>query len=123
MARRRKRRSAWVDLVIAGLMSSIVPAAGAWHSRNQAHAEAVTRQVDDQAYRMAALDLRRERSQADACDAARALLGDRTAGTLLNAAERRSLAVKAERKAESCLALPPPKAEAGPSPAPAKEPL
>lgn len=112
---KKKKRSALVDLAIAGLISAIVPAAGAWQSRAFTHAEVVTRQADDQIFRMASLRLQRERALEHSCAAALSYLADERLNPAITKEKNRTLALAAERRASTCL-LPSPAGTKGPHP-------
>jgi len=117
MARsRKKKRSAWIDLAIAGMISSMLPAAAAWQSREYSHQEAVTREADDRIYRLEALRVERERVREEGCAAAARYLADETPNPALTTPEVRSTALVMQRKAGQCL-LP------APSPMPSSVPV
>jgi hypothetical protein len=99
----KKKRSAWVDLAIAGLISSMLPAAAAWQSREYSHQEAVTREANDRTYKLEALRVERDRLREEGCAAAARYLTDETPNPALTPQEVRSTALVMQRRADQCL--------------------
>jgi len=100
---RKKKRSAWIDLAIAGLISSMLPAAAAWQSREYSHQEMVARQANDQTYRLERLRVERDRLREERCAAAARYLMDETPNPALTPHEVRSTALVIQRAADQCL--------------------
>lgn len=120
MAKRKKKRSAWIDLAIAGLIGSLLPAAAAWQSRVYSHQEAVTRQSDEREYKLEALRVEREKLREEQCAEATRYITDETPNAALSQQETRSVALAMLRRSQQCLLLPTPSTASVPR-APASE--
>jgi hypothetical protein len=98
----KRKRSALVDLIAAGLVGSLLPGAVAWRSGTFAHSEATTRQADDQAYRTAQLELERDKLRQQECDTALEFLGDESVNPALTDAETRALTLSMQNRLRRC---------------------